>query len=66
MITKIFSYYWLQRIVNHIKKKGFLIFFKNSFAFLNRCFNPKILGELPFAYLFNNTRRKLKNFCDIC
>lgn len=65
MITKIFSYYWLQRIVNHIRKKGFLVFFKNSFVFLNRCFNPKILGELPFAYLFNSTRRKLKNFCDI-
>jgi FkbM family methyltransferase len=64
MLRKIFSFYWLQRIGGHIKKNGFLSFFKNSFSFLNRCFNPKILGEMPFAFLFNSTRRKLKNFCD--
>ena len=64
MITKIFSLYWLKRISNHIRKKGFLSFFKNSFSFINRCFNPRILGEMPFAFFFDIKRRKIKNFCN--
>ena len=64
MFKKLFSYYWLQRIRDHIKKNGFIGFLRNSFTFLNRSFNPKVLGEMPFAFYFNSTRRNLKNFCD--
>lgn len=63
MITKIFTPYWIKRIYNNLKKNGLKVFIKNIFFFLNRVFNPRILGELPFAAHFDKRRRQIMKFC---
>ena len=63
MITKIFSAYWINRIYNNLKRNGLKVFIKNTFFFLNRAFNPRILGELPFAAYFDKRRRQIIKFC---
>jgi len=63
MIQIVFSKYWIRRIIYHIKKKGFLSFFKNLFFFLNRYFNPRYSGITSFGILFSNKRKIIKKFC---
>ncbi len=63
MISKIFSSYWLIRIYNNLKRNGLRVFIRNSLFFLNRVFNPKILGELPFAAYFEKRRRLIIKLC---
>ena len=64
MLSKIFSSYWLIRIYDNLKRNGLKGFIKNSFFFLNRVFNPKILGELPFAVYFDKRRRLIRKLCN--
>ena len=57
-----FNSYFLDRCIQHIKKKGIFSFLKNGINHIIYNLTPTKIGELPFSFYFKKKRLLNKKF----